>query len=217
MSKAQIFRFPPDLGRVRINNIEGLIVRGDGKPVRPLDGGLGEQALDCPVRVISIDGFNVHFQVRAVAVARVGKVDAPLGINGQIVRAVVAAALEAVRENGDLARVHVCTDHATPPAGTFFAPLAGDQIPVLVEHVAVRPSAVAAEDGEFARSRQLHNTIVANIAEEDVSLRIRRRTLGKGNSRRRAYLRRARDKTCRQGRLRRFQFFPRAGFFSGEP
>src|SRR5262249_57359215 len=105
-----------------------------------------DDAADAAIGVDSVDALDLpaggveHLHAPAVAVAGVGEVDAPAGIEGQVVRLVEAVAVVAVGEDG---QAPVVLD----PGHSAVRGLADHQAPLAVEHQAVRPRPLAVDRG----------------------------------------------------------------------
>src|SRR4029434_4799182 len=93
---------------------------------------------------------------------------AALGIDAAVVGAVVALAVVAVGQHGDLAGAQVRADQAAA-AGALLARIAADHPPPGVEAVAVGATAVGAEGGDIAGGGHLEDAVAGDIAEEDVA------------------------------------------------
>ena len=124
------------------------------------------------VRRQIVDVLAVLLHAFATAVARVGEVDAALGVDPQVVGTVEPLAFVLVRQHGDFA---LGRDGYEPAVAT----LAGQQVAVLVEVQPIGPAGILQERAELAvRDGPLENAVVGNIPEVDVALGVRRRPLG---------------------------------------
>src|SRR5262249_49025 len=140
---------------VAVHDVESLAVRADRDAVGLLHLRLAQDAIHFAVRIDPVDTFNVHLHAGAVSVAGVGEPDAALAIDAEVVRAVVALALVALGQNGNLPRLHVGADDAPAPPRPQAEAFAGDELALGVEGVAVRPAAVGAEDGHLTAGAHL--------------------------------------------------------------
>src|SRR6266852_3320714 len=135
-----------------VDHIQGLVVRGDGNTIGPVDFLLRQPPHHVARAIDAIDAFDIHLQIAAVrAIARIGEPDAALSIDAAIVRTVVALAVILFGQDGDFTRLHVGANHATA-ADALLAALATDQSALGGEAIAVRAAAVGAKscDGPSA-------------------------------------------------------------------
>src|SRR5262249_33617746 len=134
-----------DVVVIVVRDVEETVVGRDEDAVGPLQLP-AEDARDLAVRVDAVDALNglallvEDLHAGAVAVARVGEVDPALGVEREVVRRVVALALVAVGEDGDLAVGLGAGDAAE-------VRLAGEQPALLVEEQAVGARALAVNLG----------------------------------------------------------------------
>src|SRR5947209_3983566 len=114
-----------------------------------MDFFLGEYARHLQVGIDAIDGLDIHLQVAAVAVARIGEPDSAVAFDAHIVGTVVAFAVIFLGQDFQLAGFHVGAHHAAA-ARSLFTSLTADEPALGVEDVAVGPAAVGAEDAQLA-------------------------------------------------------------------
>src|SRR5438552_19026543 len=99
-----------------------------------MDRTVGVNAVDCLDRLF--DGFPAM-------ITRVSKVNAPLLIDGEVVRRIERPLLESARKNDTLARLHI---GAGNPAPAIIGSLGYDHPPLSVELYAATHSAGRAQD-----------------------------------------------------------------------
>ncbi len=166
---------------VGFDEIERLIVRGDGDAVGALDFGFGEQTGELLIGVEAVDG----------SAGEVREVQAILRVVGDVVGPGEGLALKVIRQHFDLAGLEVGAGEArlhlfggmgrAAKLGTFErGAFAGDEVAVGMVEQAVGRVAALAEDRQFAFRRELHDALVDGLRKVDVAGRIGRGAFREG-------------------------------------
>ena len=95
------------LVRMRLYQVESLVIRRNHKPVRLVDIRRLEDLMDRAIGVDPVDRIDVALVRRRVLTRTIAEVEPALAIEGDIVRLIQALALEGIGDDLDIARLHV--------------------------------------------------------------------------------------------------------------
>ena len=132
-----------------IDDIESAIVGRDCQAVGALDLRLGQHTDDLAVGVEAVDRLVGHLEGRSICpIERIGKPDATLAVDHDVIRTVVALAFESFSQDFNLAGFQVCAHDPATAGGAELGSFATDQAAFGIERVAIGAPAVFAKDRE---------------------------------------------------------------------